>query len=104
MTLWTHHQRGGEYRELCRATLQGVPVTEDDIIVILQVQDTWIAVREWEALPAGGTVHYRALLQSSAGGVVPGATLIVYQSAQADLWTREEDEFLDGRFLRVTGE
>ena len=102
MTLWTHHQRGGQYRELCRATLRGVPVTEDDIIVIAQLGDTWMAVREWEPLPAGGTVHYRALLQSSAGGVVPGATLIVYQSAQDDIWTREEAEFMDGRFLKLT--
>lgn len=44
----------------------------------------------------------RAELQMSQDLLVEGSTLVIYRDADGKLWARQEDEFEDGSFERVT--
>jgi hypothetical protein len=45
----------------------------------------------------------RAELQMNFDGLVDGSSMVVYRGDDGKLWVREEGEFEDGRFERVSG-
>jgi hypothetical protein len=52
-----------------------------------------------------GTVYEeigRAELQIATLDLVDGSDLVIYRGEDGKLWARQEDEFLDGRFVEIT--